>query len=315
MSSAVAISICIPAYRNTAFLKRLLDSIASQTFTDYEIIITDDSPDDSVGRLIQNHIVRQPVRYYKNKTALGTPENWNEAIRHANGAWIKLMHTDDWFHSEDALNIYFKATQQNPECTFFFAAFQNVTEDTGKKKIVRCTLPDLFFLWLSPLHLFKRVYVGNPSCTLVKREVGLLYDSRYKFVVDFEYYLRCFQKNRKYKYIDKLLINVCFHEGQVTKYTFLVPDIQIPENLNLLEKLGLKILRNPVVYDYYWRMFRNLNIRDMEELRHYYSGNIPALISSMVNIQSKIPASILRNGVFSKALMMLNYFRSLIRMH
>jgi hypothetical protein len=162
------------------------------------------------------------------------------------------------------------------------------------------------------LHLFKRVYVGNPSCTLVKREVGFLYDSRYKFVVDFEYYLRCFQKNRKYKYIDELLINVGFHEGQVTRYTFRVPEIQIPENLNLLEKLGLKILRNPVVYDYYWRMFRNLNVRTIEQLRHYYSGNIPVHISSMVNIQSKIPVRVLRKAVFSKALMILNYFGSLI---
>jgi glycosyltransferase involved in cell wall biosynthesis len=106
MNSAVAISICIPAYRNTAFLKRLLDSIACQTFTDYEIIITDDSPDDSVSQLIQNLTGIQPIRYYKNKTALGTPENWNEAIRHANGAWIKLMHNDDWFHSPDALTIF-----------------------------------------------------------------------------------------------------------------------------------------------------------------------------------------------------------------
>jgi glycosyltransferase involved in cell wall biosynthesis len=42
------ISICIPAYKRTEFLQRLLDSIDIQTFKNFEVIVTDDSPGNDV---------------------------------------------------------------------------------------------------------------------------------------------------------------------------------------------------------------------------------------------------------------------------
>ncbi len=63
--------------------------ILIQTYTDFEIVITDDSPDDSVADLVEKYQSRKDIRYYKNEKPLGTPENWNEAIRKANGKWIK----------------------------------------------------------------------------------------------------------------------------------------------------------------------------------------------------------------------------------
>lgn len=47
------VSICIPAYGNPEGIRRLLDSIAGQTYTDFEIIITDDSP---VGEKVMNKL-------------------------------------------------------------------------------------------------------------------------------------------------------------------------------------------------------------------------------------------------------------------
>ena len=90
-------SICIPVYKNVDYLKRLLETIFIQTFTDFEVVITDDSPDNVIFEFIQNYYPGKNIRYFKNKYALGTPENWNECIRKANGSWIKMMHDDDWF--------------------------------------------------------------------------------------------------------------------------------------------------------------------------------------------------------------------------
>lgn len=313
MADLIKISICIPAYKEVIYLKRLLDSIAVQAFRDYEVIITDDSPDDAVKQLAAQYAGDLPVRYYKNEKALGTPENWNEAIRKASGEWIKIMHHDDWFDNPDALGTFYQAVQRNPGASFFFCAFQNIIEDTGSREIVRCNIFDRFFLWLSPLHLFKRVYVGNPSCTLVKKDVHLEYDNRLKFVVDFDYYIRLIRQPNKYSYIDKVIINVGFHNEQVTRYTFLVPSVQIPENFLLLEKFGKRILRNPVVYDYYWRMFRNLGIRSVEQVSQYDSRPVPPILQGMINAQSRVSLNVLKKGIFSKLLMMISYLSSLFR--
>jgi hypothetical protein len=49
----VEISICIPFIKRLIFLKRLLESVKSKLSPDYEIIITDDSPDDSIETLVK----------------------------------------------------------------------------------------------------------------------------------------------------------------------------------------------------------------------------------------------------------------------
>src|SRR2546421_11807457 len=106
------ISICIPAYKRPHYLQRLLDSIAIQSFKDYEVIISDDSGDDnSVRDLVQKYDSVFALSYHRNTPSLGTPANWNNAIEKANGAWIKLMHDDDWFSSPTSLEEFANATK------------------------------------------------------------------------------------------------------------------------------------------------------------------------------------------------------------
>jgi len=307
------ISICIPAYKRLQYLERLFRSIEIQTYKNYEVILTDDSPDESVKEFINNYTTIPDINYYRNKNTLGTPENWNESIRKANGAWIKLMHDDDWFDNENSLQIFYEATLQKPGCYFFFSAYNNVYENSNSKKPVYLKLEGRFMLWLSPLNLFKKQYIGVPSCTLIRRDIDLLYDSRFKWVVDFEYYIRCLQKIKTHYYIDKTLVNVGLNRDQVTKFSYLVPDIEIPENHLLIEKMGAGILRNIFVYDYYWRLYRNLGIKDEIDIKKNYSVQLHPLLKQMIGFQKKIPSKILKTGIFSKLTMSCSYVISLFR--
>ena len=49
----VKVSICIPAYNNEQSVRRLLASVEKQIFQDYEVIITDDSTGDGIGKLAE----------------------------------------------------------------------------------------------------------------------------------------------------------------------------------------------------------------------------------------------------------------------
>ncbi len=311
MGESPLISICIPAYKRINFLKKLLDSISIQTYKNYEVIITDDSPDENVSQLIKSYNSIGKMRYYKNENALGTPENWNEAIRKANGVWIKLMHDDDWFANANALQLFFDETIRNPDYAFFFSAYNNVDEVSNLKSPVYLNRIDRTILGLSPLNLFKKNYIGNPSCTLIKRDINLFYDSDFKWVVDFEYFIRCLNKSQKYFYINSVLINVGLNDAQVTKTSFRRPEVEIPENHLLIKKMGNSILKNIFVYDYFWRLYRNLGVRDEKEMEKYHTGIIPPLLKNMINFQKKIPLKLLRNKLFSKTMMFGNYLKAL----
>lgn len=307
------ISICIPAYKYVDYLKRLLDSILNQTYKDFEVVITDDSPDNSVEILLQNYFSKTEIRYYKNPQPLGTPENWNEAIRKANGTWIKLMHNDDWFATNDALQIFYENIRQHPEAVFLFSAFQNVEVSSGKKEVVKLSWLDQVYFKNNPYHLLKKVYVGNPSCTIIKKDVNIFYDKRYQFIVDFDYYIRAIQQTGIPFYIDEVLMNIGFHGEQVTTYTKYNPIVQIPENIIFLNEQKKNILKNVIVFDYYWRLMRNLKI-DSEEKLLSYLGKIkpkPQIIS-IIHFQKKIPNSLLKIGVISKLFMLMSYCRMAI---
>ena len=311
MKDSPLISICIPAYKHVEYLQRLLDSILTQTFKDFEIIITDDSPDDSVANLVQKYTGRADIRYFKNQQVLGTPENWNEAIRKARGKWIKIMHNDDWFTSDEALQIFYRGTQEHPGDVFFFSAFQNVEEDTGRKQIIRLSYADNKVFKSNPYHLLKKVYVGNPSCTLVRKDLGIWYDKRYKFIVDFDYYIRVIQKTKMPVYIEEVLLNIGFHSGQVTGYTKYNPSVQLPENITFLNEQERDILKDVVVFDYYWRLVRNLKIDSTEKLMSFLGEIKPnQKILFIINFEKRIPFFLLKTGLVSKLFMMIAYLAS-----
>jgi glycosyltransferase involved in cell wall biosynthesis len=316
MTVTPLISICIPAYKHIDYLERLLNSISSQTFKDFEVVITDDSPDDCVEILLKKFPSAFKIFYYKNKVSLGTPENWNEAIRKANGEWIKLMHNDDWFASNDALQIFYDAIQENPSSGFFFSAFQNVEVDSGNKQIVRMSFADKILFKTNPYHLLKKVYIGNPSCTIVRKDLNIWYDKRYKFIVDFDYYIRVIQQTKMPVYIDKILVNIGFHSEQVTTYTKYNPAVQIPENITFLNEQKKDILKNIIVFDYYWRLIRNLKIDSEEKLLSYLRNVKPKpQIIFILNFQKRISYQLLKTGLLSKFFMLVAYcfFRTSIK--
>jgi len=302
----VKISICIPAYKRTIYLKRLLDSVSIQTFRDFEVIITDDSPGDEVKDLSEQYKNKFSLYYFKNALQLGTPENWNEAIRHAKGEWIKLMHDDDWFADENSLLEFSDAEDKNPSINFFYSAYSNIFEN-NKQVPVYINSYRKKKLEENPVTLFSQNVIGPPSVTLVRNDKNFWYDKNTKWVVDIDFYIR-YLKNNSAFYINRLLINVGIHETQVTVSAFRVPGVEIPENFYLLNKAGEQNLKNILVYDAFWRLVRNLKITSLSAIsENGYRGKVPGPIRSMINWQSKLPSWALSVGFFSKTIMFLHY--------
>lgn len=299
------ISICIPAYKRVNYLKRLLDSILMQRFTDFEVVLSDDSPDNSVAELISQYTDRLNIRYYKNSPSLGTPANWNFAIAQAKGEWIKLMHDDDWFTDASALEKFAEATQQ--KCKFIFSAYINAFEETQRQQQIFTGAVRKKALLKSPMSLLANNVIGPPSVTLLHRSVTEQYDERMKWRVDLDFYIRILQQEKDYVYIREPLVFVGMSESQVTNSCIDIPQVELPEGYLLLQKYGVQHLKSLVVYDAWWRILRNTGIRSVNELRTYVPNEWPQIIYAMVQLQQKLPAQLLQKGWFSKIIMCFSY--------
>ena len=309
----IFISICIPAYNSGAKLERLLDSIKIQTFTNYEIIVSDDSPNNSVKDIIDQQYSDLNIQYYHNDPPLGTPENWNNALRKSKGNWINLMHHDDWMLDENTLQTFVDHIGKDPGAKLIFCAFRNINTDNNTSSDGTASWFDLLLLKWNYLNLFKN-FIGNPSCTLVSSELKpYAYDKRIKWLIDFDFYTWYFRREKKFTYIRKPLIAFRIHSNQVTAQSQKNPAVEIPESFILYEKYGIGILKNVFVYDFFWRMYRNLGIKNIKQLESYLGFECPyPSIRNMISAQNKISAGLLKKGYISKPLMLLAYLKNRI---
>lgn len=304
------ISICIPAYEKPDYVVRLLKSVLLQSYKRVELVISDDSPDDSVKIAIEPYITELSIVYIQNRPALKSPANWNNAIAHAKGAFFVLLHQDDWLHDTDALKKYIQAFEANPKAGFVFCKNIAVTEDG--KEIVLQHIPSLLKrLTKTPLHLVLAQVIGPPSNTMLRIEVRdkVTYDEDLIWLVDVDYYVRVLQAGYEYVYLDEHLVSIGLHDDQTTVFCRNNGDIILKENILFAYKIGEAAFKDLKIYDYYWRLLRNDKVRSIELIKAagVVNEKILPLFSHMIQLQNKVPASLLKFGPASKALMFLNY--------
>lgn len=92
-------SILIPAYNDAVSLSRALESVLEQTFTDFEVIISDDfSPIDILEILRKSGQLSDPrIRTFRQHYNLGVLENQMFTLDQAKGKYCIFLQHDDWF--------------------------------------------------------------------------------------------------------------------------------------------------------------------------------------------------------------------------
>jgi glycosyltransferase involved in cell wall biosynthesis len=121
------VSVIIPTYNRGYILTKSIDSVLSQTHTDYELIVMDDGSTDDTPNLMQNMLKAQKlgvgrIRYIR-QAQQGKSAALNHAVSVAKGEWIAFLDSDDLW-SPDKLEWQFKALQQFRNCDACFTDAQ-----------------------------------------------------------------------------------------------------------------------------------------------------------------------------------------------
>ena len=232
------VSICIPAFNQPKFLLRTLRSIMIQTYEDFEVIITDDSPGDLVENAVGELLPNPKLIYYKNRKTLGTPENWNRALKLARGEYIKFLHHDDWFTDQNGLDVFVNALEQNPGSDFAFSSCF-ACDINGKVKFTHSAMEQqITLLRQSPYNLYPHNFIGAPSVTFFRRKEGKYFDPLLKWVVDIDLYINLLSGNKDFVFLPEPLVSInSGSDSQVTSECTNNRDIEVFEWLYLFFKL------------------------------------------------------------------------------
>ncbi len=262
------VSVCIPAYKQVEFLRRTLNSVLIQDFTDYELIVTDDSNDASVENLLKEFDFNGKLIYIRNKTSLGSPANWNFAIQQAKGEYIKILHHDDFFTSESSLRKFVEFLDNNPASSFAFSGTVIDLLQLKTKKIHSCSNKQFAKMLREPDRLFFSNYIGAPSATIIRKSSLLLFDESMKWLVDVDWYIRLINAYPALIFSkEPLICTVHGADGQITQAVYSDMEVQVKEHVYLFEKLGDK-KNNLKKYSLLFQLlFHKYGIKGLTELQ------------------------------------------------
>jgi len=302
------LSICIPAYKKPEFVVRCLQSILQQTYKQVEIIISDDSPDEDIKVAIEPFRSALSIFYYHNVPALRSPKNWNAALDKAKGDFVMLMHQDDWFFAQDALEQYLGVFTEKPHIDFVFCR-NTAVDETGMEIILQARPKLLNHLDKKPDHLLLAQVIGPPSNTMLRSRITTRYDEAFIWLVDVDFYVRVLKSGYHYFYLNKHLVNIGLHKDQTTIFCRENSDIIFKENILYAGKIEPDTFKDILIFDYYWRLLRNYKIRRLHDMESngLLITQVPAVIMHILQSQKRWPLSLLKTGVFSKVMMTISY--------
>lgn len=184
-------SIAIPAYEmhgyGVEFLNHSFNILFTQTFTDFEIVVSDHSKNDDVKRVCEAWSKNLNIKYIRNTENLGSSSsNINNAIKNSNGDWVKLLWQDDFLYSVDSLKNIYDEIQNNKESHWLVTASEH-THD-GRNYYM-----PYYPKWNDNIQ-YGDNSISSPSVLCIKNEDLIFFDERLIWLMDVDYYKQLYDK-------------------------------------------------------------------------------------------------------------------------
>jgi len=229
-SNNVPVTVCMPVYNGSLYIRDAIRSVLNQTVMPQEIIISDSGSSDGSENIVREEARRAQANFIILPTKTpGMVANWNSTIRAASGKYIKFLFQDDLLHP-NCLEEMVKVAECDERIGFVFSPRELLVEPSAKG--------DEMTKWLLRYHNLSAVFgelkasqpgslllrsqellqepvnkIGEPTAVLVRtvlfREVGL-FNERMRQLVDMEMWIRLMATSYV-GYISKALASVRVH--------------------------------------------------------------------------------------------------------
>ncbi len=196
------ISICIPTHEmgglGHTFLRKSFEKLKTQTFKEFDIVVSDHSKNDDIKKLCEEYADKFDVHYFRNTEGVGSSSiNINNAIKHASGKLIKILFMDDFLFSDTAL--------------------QEIVDNFDMEKdhwmITACEHSNDGVTYYRPFYpkynnkiFLGRNTISSPSVITIKNDNPLFFDEKLVWLMDVEYYKRCYDTFGKPKILDIITV-------------------------------------------------------------------------------------------------------------
>jgi glycosyltransferase involved in cell wall biosynthesis len=123
------LAIGLPVYNREKFLSHSLDALLGQTFTDFELIISDNASTDATEEICREYAQRDKrIRYFRNQSNIGGPRNFNRTFELSSSKYFKWATSDD-LCGPQFLELALGILERDPEVVLCYAKTTTIAED------------------------------------------------------------------------------------------------------------------------------------------------------------------------------------------
>ena len=153
------LSIGMPVYNGEKYLIQALDSLLTQSFKDFELIISDNASTDNTAEICKRYLEKDNrIKYYRNKVNIGWAANFNNLINYATAPYF-MMAADDDMWEPSYISKLINIMESDKSIVLAFSVIDSIDED-GKQirvypKILKLSSSETIFKRLFKFIMFE----------------------------------------------------------------------------------------------------------------------------------------------------------------
>ncbi|MBQ2237331.1 MAG: glycosyltransferase [Clostridia bacterium] len=216
MNIVPKISLIMSVYNGEDYLAETIESVLSQTFTEWEFIIINDCSIDNTSKILAEYASNDDrIKVHTNETNLRLPSSLNKALSLAKGRYIARMDADD-ICMPDRLQKQYDFMEENPNVDLSSCRF--MTLKNGVYASGGCGGKDdensikALLLVTNPI-----LHPGIIAKAEVIKELG--YDKNFTCTEDMELWTRFVLNNKRVEILSEYLMIYRLHDKQITETT------------------------------------------------------------------------------------------------
>lgn len=287
------ISVIMSVYNGEKYLREAIESILSQTFTNFEFIIVNDASVDSSLEIIRSY-QDERIRTINNEKNIGLTKSLNKAIREARGEYIARQDADD-ISLPNRFEEQIKYFDKHPEVALLGTSADKIDEQ-GKVllKVIVTTKPGR--------SLFKGNQFNHGSTMFKRGAVDRLrgYNELFKYCQDYELWLRianCYEVRNLKQVLYKLRFHdeaIRFKHGDESALFHL---LALRSARNNLDQKVLGIINNHGIKGLYHHLSKNEKVFFHKSIAnlHVQHGNLKLARKEYKKVCSLTPFDIKNN--------------------
>jgi glycosyltransferase involved in cell wall biosynthesis len=213
-----AISVCLLAHNSGRYIASAIESVLTQSFWDWEMLISDDASSDDTEEIVRPYLSDRRIHYVRQRHNLKQGANWGYAISHSNAPLIATLHADDVWETH-ALDSYVSAFAEAENVDLVWGNWLRTSETL--QPMVHQPAPNRAstYTGLNALRYLFKTFRILPSAAALRRQAATkagLPNCRYGMICDREWFLRVASVSRSARSLSRCMVRYRVHQVSVT---------------------------------------------------------------------------------------------------